>query len=318
MKIGLTGVLGKPSTRLSSHNAGHTFYAKSRLEEFFKSEVEVIEISEAEDFDAIVLTEGVNFREGSYNLFGGVSDKLIENLKFLHSFLGKVYSFGPETIDYTGLVKKRISELVFTMPETIKITENDFNNSKFILGDSHSLSVYEKGFGLSRNDGKTLHGFLTEGIEYFIPKGEIEIFRMYAGNIDVRHHLCRLFTEDEVFEAVDKMLLNLEAQLSDLMLDRVNSIELVELLPIENESRKLPKTGYFEGKPFHGDWAIRNAVRNHFNDKLEMVCDRNNFKLLKWPDMTNLLGELDFSYMEARQSVHLAPKRYMFKETFIT
>lgn len=318
MKIGLTGVLGKPSTRLSSHNAGYTFYAKSRLEEFFKSEVEVIEMSEAEDFDAIVLTEGVNFREGSYNLFGGVSDKLIENLKCLHSFLGKVYSFGPETIDYTGLVQKRISELVFTMPETIKITEDDFINSKFIIGDSHSLSVYEKGFGLSRNDGKTLHGFLTEGIESFIPEGEIEIFRMYAGNIDVRHHLCRLFTEDEVFEAVDKMIGNLEAQLSDLMLDRVNSIELVELLPIENESRKLPKTGYFEGKPFHGDWAIRNAVRNYFNDKLEMICDRNNFKLLKWPDMTDLLGELDFGYMEARQSVHLAPKSYMFKETFIT
>lgn len=317
MKIGLTGVLGKPSTRLSSHNAGYTFYAKSRLEEYFKNEVEVIEMTEAEDFDIIVLTEGVNFREGSYNLFGGVSEKLVENLEILHSFLGKVYSFGIETIDYSTLVEKRIPELVFVMPETTKISESDFINSKFILGDSHSLSVYEKGFGLSRNDGKTLHGFLSEGIENFIPEGEIEVFRMYAGNIDVRHHLCRLFTEDEVFKAVDKMLENLEAQLSDLTLDRVNSVELVELLPIENESRKLPKTGYFEGKPFHGDWAIRNAVRNHFIDKLEMICNRNNFKLLKWPNMTDILGELDFDYMEARQSVHLAPKSYMFKETFI-
>lgn len=317
MKIGLTGVLGKPSTRLSSHNAGYTFYAKSRLEEFFKSDVEVIDMSEAEDFDAIVLTEGVNFREGSYNLFGGVSDKLIDNLKRLHSFLGKVYTFGPETIDYAELVQKRIPGLVFTMPEMIKITEDDFINTKFIVGDSHSLSVYEKGFGLSRNDGKTLHGFLKKGIASYIPEGEIEILRMYAGNIDVRHHLCRLFSGDEVFEAVDRLIGDLEVQLLDLMLDRVNSIELVELLPIENESRKLPKTGYFKGKPFHGDWAARNAVRNYFNDRLAMICDRNGFKLLKWPDMTNQLGELDFRYMEARQSVHIAPKYYMFKETFI-
>lgn len=274
-------------------------------------------MSEAEDYDAIVLTEGVNFREGSYNLFGGVSEKLIENLKCLHSFLGKVYSFGPETIDYTELVQKRIPELVFAMPETTKITENDFINSKFILGDSHSLSVYEKGFGLSRNDGKTLHGFLTEGIESFIPEGEIEIFRMYAGNIDVRHHLCRLFTRDGVFEAVDKMLLELEAQLLDLSLNRVNSIELVELLPIEDESRKLPKTGYFKGKPFHGSWYMRDRAKNYFNTKLSEMCERNGFRFLKWPDMTNVYGELDFKYMEARQSVHIAPKYYMFKETFI-
>lgn len=317
MKIGLTGVLGKPSTRLSSHNAGYTFYAKSRLEEFFKSEVEVIEMSEAEDFDAIVLTEGVNFREGSYNLFGGVSDKLIENLKFLHSFLGKVYSFGPETIDYTGLVQKRISELVFTMPETIKISEDDFINSKFIIGDSHSLSVYEKGFGLSRNDGKTLHGFLTDGLSHYLPQEELDILRLYAGNIDIRHHICRLFSEGQEFKAVDRMVEDLENQLSDLTLEGVNSVEIVELLPIENESRKLPKTGYFEDKPFHGSWYLRDRAKNYFNHKLSEMCERNGFKFLKWPDMSNEFGELDFRFMEARQSVHISPKNYMFKDTFI-
>lgn len=317
MKIGLTGILSKPSTRLSSHNAGNTFYVKSKIEEKFGLQVDIVDMEESEDFDTIVLTEGVNFRKGIFNLFGGVSEGLISRLRALDRFTGDLYSFGPEDIDYTPLVEKRIPDLEFKMPRITKLTENDFDCSRFILGDSHSLSVYEKGYALSRNDGKTLHGFLRDGIAKYLPTVDLDVFRFYAGNIDIRHHLCRLYSEGQEFKAIDSMIDDLENQLSDLTLEGVNSIEIVELLPIENESRKLPKTGYFEGKPFHGSWYLRDRAKNYFNLKLLEMCERNGFNFLKWPDMTNEYGELDFKYMEARQSVHIAPKYYMFKNTFI-
>lgn len=313
MRIGLTGVLGKPSTRLSSHNGGYTYYILSRLEQFFGNPIEVIDIEDCFKYDIIVLTEGLNFREGIFNLFGGVSDKLVSNLEWLHSYPGDVYSFGPETIDYTSLVEKRNIPTIFTMPEVFKIDEIDFTEDKLILGDSHSLSVYERGWKLSRNDGKTMNGFLKEGLEEYVDSS-IKHLRFYAGNIDVRHHIGRLFNESNFEEMIDIQVSKLGEQLLDLKLD---SVQVVQLLPIENESRKIPKTGYFENKPFWGEWEFRNRIRDSFNRNLESMCKAYDFEFLTWPDMTNLMGELDFEYMEARQSVHLAPKYYMFKDTFI-
>lgn len=314
MKIALSGILGKPSTRLSSHNAGYTFYVLSRLEQFFNQKVDVIDISESEEYDILVLTEGLNYREGVFNLFGGISDGLIANLQHLNNYLGALYSFGNETIDYTPLVEKRISNLAFSMPYCIKLTEEDITSDCVILGDSHSLSVYEKGYALYRNDGKTLNGFLKEGISSFIPNRKLKVFRFYAGNIDVRHHILRLFNIWNYEQEVIRLVIELESQLQKINADK---IQVVELLPIENSERKLPKTGYFEGKPFYGTVEERQQVVEFFNAQLDMMCMMNGFTFLDWPDMTNLLGELDVAYMEARQSVHLAPSSYRYKETFI-
>lgn len=315
MKIGLTGVLGKPSTRLSSHNGGYTHYTISRLEQFFGNVIEVIELEDSKNYDIIVLSEGLNFREGIFNLFGGVSEKLMANLEYLNDFPGDVYSFGPETIDYTKLVESRKIPVIFTMPEVFKIDETDYTEDKLILGDSHSLSVYERGWKLSRNDGKTLHGFLETGISSFLDDSTKSL-RFYAGNIDVRHHIIRHFGKNEssIDAGIDMMVSRLGDQLLDLKLDNV---EIVELLPIETEARKIPKTGYFEGTPFFGSWEQRNQARTLFNYHLKSMCLSYGFTFLEWPDMTNILGELDTKYMEARQSVHLAPNYYMFKDTFI-
>lgn len=316
MKVGITGIINKPSTRTYSHNAGYTYYVIDRIRRYFglKTEVDVVDPFNMGFYDAIVLTEGINFREGIYNLFGGVSERLVENLKLLESYRGKIYSFGDEKIDYTTLVNKRIKNLEFKMPKVSKITELDFHEKNYIIGDSHSLSVYEPGFRLFKIDGTTLYRFNRDGFRSYIGPGEVETLRVYAGNIDIRHHLVRKYGEN-VYSGIDELLEGLVNNIKSL---NPKHVELISLLPIENESRKIPKTGYYEGKPYHGTWIERHLAKEYFNKKLEEIALENGFKNINpWLDFENLLGELDFKYMESRQSVHIAPRFYPFKNTFI-
>ena len=100
---------------------------------------------------------------------------------------------------------------------------------------------------------KTLNGAINSGLHTFIEDvGKIEDFdklEVYFGNIDVRHHLCRI--SDDIDE-----------KLKDLAKRYVEAVEAVdikevyiyELLPIEDESIKLPKSGYYKNKPFWCTW----------------------------------------------------------------
>jgi hypothetical protein len=93
----------------------------------------------------------------------------------------------------------------------------------------------------------------------------------YAGNIDVRFHLHKYGEE-----GIDKLILELERQLLNLNL---KSISLVKLIPIEDESRKLPGTGLYKGKPFYGSKQLRLDLVNCFNEKLSYICLKNNWNI---------------------------------------
>lgn len=330
INIGLTGVLGNPSTSLSSHNAGYTYYIKSRLRQLHPNcNIEILDLRHIEHFaecDLVYLTEGLNFREGVFNLFGGVSSDLETRLRNLCTLdlYHEIRSFGPETIDYTPLVHKRLNGVVlgesWYMPNVKKIVdgEGDLKSTDLVLGDSHSLSVYYERAVLSRNDGKTLYSFLKDGIENYVPR-HIENLTFYAGNIDVRHHICRIY-EDELDAAEEAHLL--AVRLIDALLETKHSLDLknisvVKLLPIESEDRKIPKTGWYENKPFSGSWLNRSMVRNVFNEALETYGKSSGLEILSFEGFENEKGELDQSFMEARQSVHIAPRHYMFGDSFI-
>lgn len=322
MKIAIVGVIQPPSVSLSSHNAGNTYAIKSMAEELFGSGIEIQKDPlKWDDYDALLITEGVNYRTGKANLFGGVSDDLIQRLSALQNYLGDIYYFGPEVPKYKELVDKRLNGTVIQGVE-YKDPEMECLDAflqkkinRLVLGDSHSLSVFEKGWRLSRNDGKTMHGFLKEGLKSYVD-GNVKHLRFYAGNIDVRHHLCRKFRAGELHRktAIHEMVLELSNQLSALALE---SVEVVSLLPIEDDSRKIPKTGYYEGKPFYGSVSEREYCVKVFNESLEEMCNFNGFKFLKWEGLQDIYGLLDFDKMESKQSVHLAPKSYMFKKGYV-
>ena len=87
-------------------------------------------------------------------------------------------------------------------------------------------------------------------------------------------------------------------------------IRIWEPIPIENESRKLPKTGYYKGTPFYGSWAERTEIRNVFVE--ELLANRSpGLEIFQWTDkLRNAKGELDFEAMEKPQSVHLSRASY--------
>jgi hypothetical protein len=314
MKVGLVGILQNPSVRMSSHNAGWTHVYLSMLQAKH-DDVEVINDScNWNEYDVIYINEGVNFKEGVWNLFGGVSDKLIKKLAQLNNFKGSIFFWGDFTPNYNELIEKRkISNHLlgdnYNIPSLkINVLPSINNSNKLVLGDSHTISVYNSGYDIKRMDGKTLNGILKEGLINHI-KPHQNLIRLYAGNIDVRHHICRLYKEDERTLQCDRLISELEIK----ALESSNiSFEIVKLLPIENETRKIPKTGYYDNKPFWGSWRERTDISRYINNELHKMCLRLRIELLEWNSLTNNDQELDFKNMEAKQSVHLAPSSYMF------
>lgn len=307
MKIGMIGIVNNLSTRLSSHNAGWTFVSRSALETYFNQRVEILGSStNYSDYDVLVINEGVNYRENVFNFFGGVQESQIISLVQFSEFKGKVYCVNTP-VDYNLLLTKRKElkhlDICFKDPEVIDLSKV---SSNLVLGDSHSLSAYQKGYAISRNDGKTLHGFLKVGIKNYIPEG-VDTLVFYAGNIDIRFHLHK-FGKD----GIDKLINELEKQLQDLDL---KSVTLVELIPIEDESRKLPGTGLYKGQPFYGSKELRTELVKYFNSKLRyMSATYVNFKCLSWDfDYNNF----SFDCMEAKQSVHIRPSHYLNIKDFI-
>jgi len=107
------------------------------------------------------------------------------------------------------------------------------------------------------------------------------------------------------------MLLEYEKQIKQIKELGLKNVQLIEALPIENESRKLPKTGYYKGTPFAGTWEERTSIVDLFNNILNLICERNGWNLYKHPDVyKNEYGELKFEVMEKPKSVHLSREYY--------
>jgi len=275
------------------------------------------------------LAEGKLPKESSW-------EKLARKAKMFENFKGDLYSLDIDCPLYGTLLKTRVKPWV---PDVFKnldfdkidevcktaktLKQQDLKRDYVVLGDSHSLSAWHEKAGLCRLDGQTLNGAITRGfdtwLQPFVEGGSaLNKVRFYFGNIDIRHHICRLHTEGsriDQIEATKNLVLRYFKEIQKVG-DKyqIDEIEIVAVLPIENESRKLPKTGYYKGQPFWGTWEERTAVANEFNRICEGLCTRlSGMTFVKWPDhFINELGELDFQYMERPQSVHISPEHYMW------
>jgi hypothetical protein len=308
-KIGMIGVISNPVQRLTSHNGGWTLVVKSILENKFNTEIDILtEKDDWNKYHALVINEGINYKFGSYNFFGGVSQQVFDKLDKFKQFKGDIYS--TEDVDYNHLCNSRkelnnLSSNNYRIPEVIKMSHQ---SNKLILGDSHSVSVFKPKYCISRNDGKTLHGFLKNGIKSYVNDSIKELI-FYAGNIDVRFHIGRQITPSN---SIEDLCFKLENQLKEL---KIEKISLVGLIPIEAETRKIPKSGQYKGKNFFESRGERQFYVKHFNRCFKEICKRNNWKFLEWS--FDYDEELSFDDMEARQSVHLRPTSYMFANEFI-
>ena len=320
LKIGVAILVGNFSDKLSSHkSAWPHMIANQLINAGYKNTSVITSVSTNwTDYDCIILDHGMEFK-GTFNIFGGANDDLYNQVIRLFSGV-KMYSLHHDMPDLGDLITKRLktgSELFKTLESRIeeateicsKIQRVDFieKTDKLCFGDSHSFSQYTPGYMTQRHDGLTMHGALKRGLDSYVYPW-ITSLRVYLGNIDVRHHLMR---QDNPSASVKKLLASYEAELLKLQERGVTEIEVVHTLPIENESRVLPKTGYYKGTPFTGTWAQRTALVKEINAGIDAMCERNGWHVYKHPEVYfNALGELTFDVMEKPKSVHIAREFY--------
>lgn len=332
MKILLTSPVTPISESEYSHRSAQAeIYAQMIYDSFQPQEVEVIinyrnKIKDYSEFDLLYVYHG-NDWAGTLNLFGGVSGLSDpEGLVALHKVHPTlVVSIAIPMPDYAGLLRKRLKpgekfnsildELPENTPVTYAVTPVSFEGtSNLVIGDSHAICMYRPGWEVLSVPFKTLHGALTGqgGIrqlmcEKFAHSEHFEKLEFYFGNIDIRHHLMRqpnpstatIDLAKRYFDEVDGRFPNSDDK------------AIYEPLPIEDISRKLPKTGYYKGEPFYGTWDERNTIRDLFADTLEGLCANSHVKFIRWTDyLKNGQGQLDFKHMEKPRSVHLARASY--------
>jgi hypothetical protein len=325
-KYALDLLPGKLTSSQYSHKFGWAMLRKCQLEDALNIEIDVLHGESWDDYDTIFLYHSMEQDGETLNLFGGATK---ENAVFFERILThknkSLVSLDIPMPDYGRLCKNRLknadeywsaidwdalSNVCNSIPEML----HPVVTTKLVLGDSHSFSAYQPGYMTFRKDGRTLAGVLrktiTKEIDDFMPglKENLTHLTCYYGNIDIRHHICR---EENPTQYVDDLVSEYENQIKVL---NIKNIEVVLPLPIEDETRKLPKTGWYKGTPFFGSRQERDSIRQYFTDALIEMCNRNNWSVFKWPEQFYTYSPIDFmqTCMEKPKSVHLAPVNHRF------
>lgn len=255
-----------------------------------------------------------------FNLFGGYTEEVrdrigrvldmnLSNVKALDKPLPDIEAIlRPRAvkagIDFTDSEWQRISQL-----KNVEVVEHESlvrGMHRVVIGDSHSIARYRAGSIVYRHDGLTLHGMLARGVKSLLPDTQVEHVVIVAGNIDIRHHLCR--QDNPLASAVD-LVVNLHQELDELKrVGRIGSYEVTAPYPIEFEGRRLPKTGYYKGTPFYGSWSERDVVRHTMQQAMLYLFDN----VWLWPSEWYEMDPEAYAktYMEKPGSVHLSPEFY--------
>lgn len=287
MKTGIIGILNNPATSENSHSSGMVNIVKK----LFNADV-LTDKDDWQTYDRLIIYHGVNFKPGSFNIIGGINKEVILRCEKLISFNGTIESLDGFQLDEFSQKRK-----LNTYDQHHKFALIELPKRKnLVIGDSHSLSVWpNEDYSISRNDGKTLHGFLKLNMDL----SEYEHIIFYFGNIDLRFHLAR---QIDPIEAT-RDLFNRYCEYAS----KYNST-LTMLLPVEHESRKIPKSGQYKGKNYFGNIELRKALRYEANK----IIFESGLPYLEWPStFLDDKGNLSFEIMEPKQSVHIRPKYYM-------
>ena len=102
-KTGIIGVLNNPATSINSHSAGMTNIVK----ELFNAQI----INQNDDWDVyenLIIYHGINFREGSFNIIGGLNDDILKRSEKLSKYNGNLYTLdGFQLRDFS--IKRKIN-----------------------------------------------------------------------------------------------------------------------------------------------------------------------------------------------------------------
>lgn len=327
-KIGITHLLSNITTREGSHKGGWTRLLKCQLFNIGYENVTILDNKNSlQEFDVIIFDLGAEF-SGALNMFGGLDEKVFKRLQEIKNFTGPIYSWRNElpsivTLDGRRTNASTCEAFKATAPtflnevqevlNKVQVFQHAYKTTKVLIGDSHTPSVWTPEFMIERRDGRTLKGMVEKGTIHKIVNTnfrfhgmDIDTVHIHCGSIDIRHHVMR---ESNGYEAT--------ANLASSLLERLMQISDAKLIVthtmgIEDESRDLPKTGYFKGTPFFGSWEERDKCRQIFNAVMEELPKMDHdTEVIKFPFyFFQDDGKLGFHVMEKPQSVHLSPEYY--------
>lgn len=326
-RVGITNLLSNITARDGSHKGGWARLLKCQLKNLGFDSVEILDNKDSlGEFDVIIFDLGAEY-SGALNMFGGLDEKVFKRLLELKHFKGTLYSWRNDLPSVLSLSGRRSNastcEAFKQTPETFlqevqdvldtcKTFEHTYRTDSLLIGDSHTPSVWDPSMMIERRDGRTLNGMVEHNtIAKFIKTFQIDMghplksIQIHCGSIDVRHHLCREANPQEATVALVSAMVEQARQFD-------GQIGFTHTMGIEDESRDLPKTGFFKGTPFYGSWAQRNELRQIYNAVIEGNADLDdNMYVTKFPMyFFDREGKLGFHVMEKPQSVHLSPEYY--------
>jgi hypothetical protein len=309
------------SQRPTSHKSSQAFiYADMLRNTGVNVTTNFGNITDYNQYDEVFVYHGNDFT-GSLNIFGGLQAAKADLMVSLSNYKGKVTSLAIPFPSYHSMISDRIQaanknettinqswlsidlEGLASIQSRAQTVIDPLITNKLVIGDSHAISLYRPQWMMNSVPFTTLNGALNRGLNSYIHH-KVDYLDVYFGNIDIRHHLCRINGEPSM-NAKELALRYVEAvELLD-----IPYLQIYEPLPIENESRKIPKTGHYDGLPFSGAWGLRNEVRDVFIHTIK--SNVRNARFVEWTgNLINDKGELDFACMEKPQSVHLSRASY--------
>ncbi len=305
MKLALVSIMGNVGTTQNSQGGGYGLIVTKMIKDTHNNyEVHVNPTPDTwHSYDRIYVAEGVNFVEGSFNIPGGPQPIHYEKMKAIGTYSGK-FAYINSMFDFEAFNKRlKIEGLNFPDGKVIKLFQGYGlpGHGKAIIGDSHALSVWMPGYGLDFTPGRTLHGFLKrntpEELNEKWPRGVV----LYFGNIDLRFHLMRQSDPKKATQDLINRYVEFGKQIKDCT--------LVNLLPVEHESRKIPGTGLYKKQPFFGTRAERMELLYTAND----IMNSSGLKTIQWPkEWVDQDGTKMLDILEMKQSVHLKPKNWKY------
>jgi hypothetical protein len=305
MLVGLVSMMGNVGSTLNSQGGGFGLIQTKML--FDEHPHDTVDVNPPPsiwgNYDLLYICEGVNFVEGSFNVPGGPQKLHTEKMKAIAEFKGEL-RYSNSLFDFNKFNQRLKVEGTFPETNTISFYNtflaHGLESRKGVIGDSHALSVWKPEHTLDFTAGRTLHGFLKrETVEAI--NNKFDEVTLYFGTIDLRFHLMRQENPQQATADLFNRYIEFAKQLK--------KATLVNLLPVEHESRKIPGTGLYKKQPFFGTRAERMQVREIANE----IINNSGLEVIQWPsEWIDEDGTKMLDILESRQSVHLKPRYYPY------
>jgi hypothetical protein len=250
----------------------------------------------------------VNFG-GSLNMFGGFTPDW--EYRFSQIVKAKdVISLDIDMPDYASMLEARKDFQLPALAADIRawqarsrtLRSTDLGLKWLAIGDSHTAAWAPWDSMVVKENGRTLNGQLKSDFQYVRDSlekcSQLDGVTLVFGNIDVRHHICRLDADwREMWRAYKAFGDSLPIK-----------VEYALPWPVEYEDRKLPKTGWYKGAPF---WGAQHDRAQLIND-IVSFCDDIGMDCVKYPAEWRIMDPIEYAKqcMEKPQSVHLSPAKY--------